>query len=289
MIAESSPHETQRILSALTNANLASLYLAAGTAEAEKLKPLLLCPPPWVKEVSETLLAGKEGVTKSETDQVGRRVTSFGGIFLLLPLVDELPLAEATRDWPPADDTAAVDLVRYLLLIKCCGQRNAHRVFYDPLWRDLLLIPPTISPLAIREWSTDITPAQTESFLETIGFEDGVESVLVDDKRSHDLSYLTLPDSLRLSPELDCVLSVAAQNLLRSFSWRLPGFASSSLPYLSTNFLDFSGSLEEEPRRRLVRLGRPPLHLILNLTGKSRQTYRLSWLDERPFSLFPED
>jgi len=108
-------------------------------------------------------------------------------------------------------------------------------------------------------------------------------------KLSDDLFYLTLPDSLRLAPALDSALTVAAQNLLRSFSWRLPGFAASSLSYLATNFLDFSGSLEEEPERRVVRLGRPLLHLVANLTGMSRQTYRLSWLDERPLSLFPED
>ena len=34
---------------------------------------------------------------------------------------------------------------------------------------------------------------------------------------------------------------------------------------------------------------RPPLHLILNMTGMTRQIYRLSWLDERPFALFQEE
>jgi len=38
-----------------------------------------------------------------------------------------------------------------------------------------------------------------------------------------------------------------------------------------------------------VRLGRPPLHLILTMTGMLRKVYRLSWLDDRPFALFPED
>jgi hypothetical protein len=134
-----------------------------------------------------------------------------------------------------------------------------------------------------------------------IGLEDEVESAFVDEanqlaeirarlgKLSDDLSHVALPDSLGLSPELDCALSVASQNLLRSFSWRLPGFASSSLPYLATNFLEFAGILEDEPQRRVVRLGRPLLYLVANLTGMSRQTYRLSWLDERPLSLFPED
>jgi len=392
VVAQSSPDQIQQLLAALTNGSVALLHLAVGTAQAERLAPLLLCPSAWVTEAIETLLAQKEGVTRKETDRCERRVTPFGGIFLLLPLVDELPLAEATRGWSPAADTAAVELVRYLLLIKCSGQKYAHNASYDPLWRDLLLIPPAISPSVLLEWSVQITTAQARSFVETlvdwqrscgavqdqlqilaranlggesmavlidgtrgnwltaeaypadqpralraslgnflseldgdsgilfcepsllpalwaefpavrmIGLEDDEVPPAVADqtnqlaairarlgKLSDDLFHLSLPDSLRLAPELDSALTVASQNLLRSFSWRLPGFASSSLSYLATNFLDFSGSLEEEPGRRVVRLGRPLLHLVANLTGMSRQTYRLSWLDERPLSLFPED
>ena len=67
-----------------------------------------------------------------------------------------------------AADTAAVELVRYLLLVKSIGQKNAHNAFYDPLWLDLLLIPPAISPSVLLEWSEQITTAQVRSFLETL-------------------------------------------------------------------------------------------------------------------------
>jgi hypothetical protein len=108
------------------------------------------------------------------------------------------------------------------------------------------------------------------------------------DKLPGDLIHLSLPESWGLSPELDHTLSVAAQSLMRNFAWRLPGFAHSNLPYLYGNFLDFSASLEDEPGRRVIRVGRPPLHLILNMTSIVRGTYHLNWLDERPFVLFPE-
>lgn len=108
------------------------------------------------------------------------------------------------------------------------------------------------------------------------------------DKLPDDLSHLFLPKSLGPTGSFDRALSVAAQGLMRVFAWRLPGFAGSNLPYLYTNFLDFSGSLEDEPTRRVIRLGRPPLHLILNMTGMARATYQLHWLDERPLALFPE-
>ena len=65
--------------------------------------------------------------------------------FLLLPQLDTLPLAEATHGWPEVEETPAVALLRFLLLVKCCGQPRARRVFSDPLLRDLMGIPPALS------------------------------------------------------------------------------------------------------------------------------------------------
>jgi hypothetical protein len=75
---------------------------------------------------------------------------------------------------------------------------------------------------------------------------------------------------------------------MRAFMWRIPGFAWSNLAYAQRNFLDFAATVEEEPGRRVVRMGRPPLALMLSLNGMERQSYRLLWLDERPLTLFPE-
>jgi hypothetical protein len=319
------------------------------------------------------------------------RSTAFGGIFLILPHLDELPLVEATRDWPNADEAAAISLVRFLVLLKCCGRENSERAFYDPLLRDLLLIPPTLSPDVLRTWQSGMTRAHLQNFLATLlewqcscGAIGGKEQLLtvsklhgrpllvlfdasrglwllVDrylphklqatfeslrprvamlveeegvlysdpslisllqakfvglniidvsehtmdpaeaemrgidailgrlDKLPDELEFLTLPASFKIARPLDLVLSIAAQHLLRGIAWRLPGFARSNLPYLSRNFLDFSASIEEDLARRIVRIGHPPLHLILNMTGMTRQSYRLSWLDERPFALFQGD
>lgn len=124
-----------------------------------------------------------------------------------------------------------------------------------------------------------IDPAEVETL--------PIDSILARvDKLPDELEFLALPVSLKIARPLDLALSVVAQNLLRGVAWCLPSFARSNLPYLSRNFLDFSASIEEEPARRIVRLGRPPLHLILNMTGITRQSYRLSWLDERTFALF---
>jgi hypothetical protein len=316
------------------------------------------------------------------------RSTALGGSFLILPHLDQLPLVEATRDWPHADEAAAISLVRFLVLLKCCGQENSKRAFYDPLLRDLLLIPPTLSPEALRAWQSQLKGEHLQKFLATllewqrsraaIGGKEQLLSlsklrgrsllVLIDaarglwllvdrylphklqaiieslrprvamlmeeagvlycdpslisllqakfaglsiadasdraidpaegemrgvnairallDKLPDELEFLTLPTSFKIARPLDLVLSIAAQHLLRGVARRLPGFARSNLPYLSRNFLEFTANIEEEPGRRVVRLGCPPLRLVLNMTGMTQQSYWLSWLDERPFALF---
>jgi hypothetical protein len=319
------------------------------------------------------------------------RSTPFGGLFLLLPLLDELPLAQATRDWPQFDGTAGHTVARFLILLKCCGSACAQQAFYDPLLRDILLIPSAFSAETLRAWQAGLTRQHLRSFLACLyawqraagaigdrqhlltvsrigarpvlvwldaarGYwlllesfstrrrqriiaalrapladslaQDGalysdaalapllrehlpglniiaaaeptsdppdgeaqdVSAILARrDKLPDELEFVGLPRSFKITQALDLVLSVAAQHLLRALAWRLPGFARSNLPYLARNFLEFSASIEEEPVRRIVRIGRPSLNLVLNLTGMTRQSYRLSWLDERPIALFQGD
>jgi hypothetical protein len=320
------------------------------------------------------------------------RTTAFGEIFLLLPCLDEMPLSEATRDWPATDGLAAVSLARWLVLLKCCGRGQSARAFYDPLLRDLLSIPLTVSPETLRAWQARLTPKHLEDFLAAViesqssrGAIEGKEQlvasttqpgtppelVLIDaarglwlrvdrhltrkpqkmirslraslhmmaeqegilysdpslvpllrenlpqlnvvdlsdraaapaeaetrgidaliarlDKLQDDLEFLRLPTCLKIARPLDRALSIAAQQLLRGLAWRLPGFAGSNLPYLSRNFLEFAATIESDDARHVVRIGRPPLHLILNMTGMTRQSYRLSWRDERPFALFQQE
>lgn len=317
-----------------------------------------------------------------------RRSTAFGGLFFILPHLDELPLAEATRDWPHIDEAAAISLVRFLVLLKCCGCHNSERAFYDPLLRDLLLIPPSLSPGVLQTWQAQLKREHLEKFLEALmdwqlsrraigkkeqlliisqycgdpllvlidaarGLwllldrysvhhrrevsaalsaalvrlmeEEGVifsDSPLIDmlqaeftglnviklsdrtiditgpgkpaidtivarlDKLPEELEFLRSPQPFAIARQLDLTLSIVAQQLLRQAAYGLPGFAGSNLPYLSRNFFEFAATVEEEPARWVVWLGRPPLHLVLNMTGLNRQSYRLSWLDERPLALF---
>jgi len=387
-----SPSTVNAILTALKNGDVPTLYVAAGAGDAKVLMPLFHCSPQWLQEVGDALRSRYTGQGMAETKATGeRRHTSFGSLFVLLPLLDALPLERATEGWPDAGDTSATALVRFLLFVKSCGQANAHRVFFDPLVRDLLGIDSSLSPATVAKWGRRITQANLESFLQHIAaWQHKTEAVgrrtmilaratlpgravavLLDcqrgswltamsyqrkklahlveqlrgqltqydqeeivilsdelfvealrsafpslqveeyhsasatrmaeedaslketlarlDKLTSELSYLSMASVFCLSGSVDLALSVASQGVLRAFAWRLPGFARSSLPYLTGNFLDFPGSIEDEPARHVVRLGRPPLNFILNITGMARSTYRVSWLDERPFALFQEE
>jgi hypothetical protein len=391
----STAQDGARLVAALSRGDLAELFLIAGAADAEALQPLFRCPPGWVQEVGRAMLALRTvPLTEEAAVPAAHRYTPFGAVFVLLPLLDELPLEQATRGWPGAEGVEATALVRALLLAKACGQERASGLLADPLVCDLVGLAPTVSADALCRWQSRLTPPQVQQFLATLAgwrramgaapgpvailarlpargrsvavLLDGARGVwlwagsvdarrpgrLVEvvrdcmpdageratllcddrfvaalqpalagvqvqalgsltagdsaaravradltealsvarlDRLPDDLAYLALPAAWRSPRHANLALSVAAQGVLRDLAWRLPGFARSGLPYLYANFLDFSGSVEEETERRVVRLGRPPLHLVLHITGLGRRSYRLAWLDERPFVLFPEE
>lgn len=82
-------------------------------------------------------------------------------------------------------------------------------------------------------------------------------------------------------------LQDAADRTLIGFAHRLPGFASSSRDFLLANVLDVCASIERQPGRLVVRLGRPPLHVMLSITGLNRRRYELPWLIGVPIEIFP--
>ena len=360
-----------RLLGALAGGDAATLDVIAGARDADLLRPLLSADPEWLWQVGRELSSGAVQLPAVKPAAEGSltRFTPFGGAFLLLPLIDAMPLAEATRGWPDLQDTPAETLIRFLILIKCLGQPRALSVFSDPLLRDLTGLPPMLAVESLTAWQRALPASRRAQFSEVIatwqeeqnpqdsqrfvlsqlpgspqvvlleetrlmwryvgalkqarrfmpegstltcedeGFRRTVQAtspdlqVLPADRDGasdddllvrlaqipEDLSALHLPEPFGFGRAFEQALDLAAQNVLRLFAWRLTGFSRSGLAYLQRNFLDLTASLEEEAGRRVVRLSRPPLALILNMTGQNRQVYRLSWLDDRPFELYPED
>jgi hypothetical protein len=282
------------IIEAVTNGNAAALYERMSAGDAEALAPLTRCPAELVLETVAVIAARCPGAERPQPDSVAAvgpvRDTRFGGIFLLLPLLAEFPLEEAARGWPEGEVVSTVPLLRILIISKCFGQSQAFRVFTDPLVRDLTGNTPRLSLSSLSDWQEKITGKDIEQFSRTVGVwaqERGFEQEILTPESLPD--FFCLPAQFHLSHHLDFAVSLGAQAVLTSFARRLPGFSKSGPEHLLRNFLDFTATLEEEAERRVVRLGKPPLNIILNMTGMGRGAYRIGWLDERPFALFQED
>jgi hypothetical protein len=257
------------------------------------------------------------------------RFTAFGGAFLLFPVLDRFPLAAATRGWPDLDNVSATAIVRFLILAGCLGTTRALGAFRDPLLRDLMQIHPQVDAARVGDWLAGLSPDHLVTFVREIAEwhletgeagddpsqaisaadDDGPVTVVRDSARglwlavedaadpapgpppelSADLAYLAVPRELCTHRQCDLALRLAAHNVLRLFAARLSGFARSSLDYLHGNFLDCSAAVEDTPGQRVVRLGRPPLHLVLAMAGLSRCQYTLSWLNGPACAVFPED
>lgn len=358
----------------LATSNLTSLYQLTGPAEAELLTPLLGCDAEWLQTVGNPAQIASHS---PDITDVPRHIAT-GGIFLLLPLLDAMPIFEATLGWPGICNCEPASLVRFLILVKCCGTTGAAQLFADPLVRDLLGITPDLDSPSLRRWQTSLSLTQLFSFQNEIAqwqmenwidsqrsltliaarslrsvlcFEHHQRSVLLalPDSRSSrqllldkasawtahhssatanpdepvasadvqapqprvlhpsssgelfgppmeaehlrqvldDLDFLKLSVSQRGRRRSELTFSLAARALLRKFSWRLPGFSQSGLHYVHRNFLDVDASVQNQPAQRIVRMGRPPLHVVLSLAGMTRQQYGLSWT-AGIFALFPE-
>lgn len=240
--------------------------LAAADAQLQEV--LAACPPALMGAILDGLAAPVPA----------GQATRHGGVFLLMPFLDALPLDRA-RDWPALAGTPAPQVLRLLILAKCQGRARGAAVFADPLLRALLGIAPGAGWVQVRPWLRGLGQRRLRALGAALGppaCEAG-------------LRQLAFPAGLRIRPRWDALLGIAAGQVLRSFALRLPGFAGSLPDYLQRNFLDLGARIEEQRERCVVHLSRPPLQLILNVAGLNRQEYRLSWLGARRFVLCSED
>jgi hypothetical protein len=97
--------------------------------------------------------------------------------------------------------------------------------------------------------------------------------------------YATVGAPFELVPAVRDMVMIAAQTLGRELAWRLPGFSTSTLPYLWDNFLTFAAEISFEPRQIIVHVGDPPLHLVLSLAGLNRRRFHLDTTGEREWVL----
>jgi hypothetical protein len=171
--------------------------------------------------------------------------TPFGGLLMLLPLI--------------AESGTCNGVAALTMLMKCAGSTRAVAVFDDPLLRRLAGVPPSL-------YARDLPGA--------------LPATPVADELADAVYFSFSATPFPLDPQTDLAWSAAASALLRRFAARLPGFARASFPFLYRNFLDCPASVSIHEGVIEARLSRPPLAVLLQMSGCDALSTRLPWLDD---------
>ncbi|MDT4939762.1 MAG: hypothetical protein QOG80_3433, partial [Pseudonocardiales bacterium] len=195
-----------------------------------------------------------------------RGYTRFGGQFLLLPLLAELPLVASTAGWPAFDGTSPHVGLGALAVV---GVLGSELVLADPFFR-LGAGLPECALADLARWTGDVGVARLEQLGSALDEllqrrADGVRADLADPE-------LLIPG---LPPEAASAVRTVSAALLREFACRLPGMATASIAHLRRNVLALDAHVTIDEQRVVAELGHPPLNLLLSLTGMNRRTYTL--------------
>jgi plasmid stabilization system protein ParE len=132
--------------------------------DIESLVALLSCERAVVIEIAEQLRLEVQTKTAAKLSIDKPLFTSFGGIFWLLPHVDELHLDECAAVLPKFKGESPTDLVRFLVLLKCLGASRAPRAFFDPVLREVAGLTIGLDAGTVRAWARLVTPQMTRDF-----------------------------------------------------------------------------------------------------------------------------
>jgi hypothetical protein len=237
--------------------------------------------------------------------------TPFGASFLLLPLLDRFEWTRPTATWPDLGKHCPTQILQFLTVVGALGAIRADRTFNDPVLRECLAIDAKLTLREIRQWSEELASEVMESYLPAwiaglTGTHDidhsnslrGISAkgdMAVDRTRGIWLGRSAPPTSQGEDQNITAdefaiglfdfigndslaeILLLTSQALLRDFTWRLPGFSSSSLAFIHENFFAFSATMLREQSRNLVFLSSPPLNIVLSLSGLNRKRFRLPY------------
>jgi hypothetical protein len=162
-LSEGGDDRLAQAILATARGDLTDLSSQLGSEDAERLRPLLACPPARLPDLITALKRG-EPRNVDTPDKSPRRSTSFGGSFFLLPELDRLPLKEMLTGFPPLEDENAEAAMRLLLLVRASGTERSIFFFSDLLLRDLLGVGPRFSMEKAVAWLNQIHPVLWEHF-----------------------------------------------------------------------------------------------------------------------------
>jgi hypothetical protein len=202
--------------------------------------------------------------------------TQFGGLFLIM--------REVRERWGTATDPSLTRTLQWLTLAACAGGERLEQVLGDPVFRTIFGVP---AAATLREIALQLRTVDARRCAEA------VRAWQLDgpglSRQPDEKPWVTVDRRLGLSSRWGHVFALAARRALGTFARRLPGFAAASPRYIWDNFLSADASVEHEEERVVVRYGRPPLHLVLTLTGMTRGLTAGEDLRGRPVVVFVKE
>jgi hypothetical protein len=196
--------------------------------------------------VRQALLTGLQFADDGTPEAANERVvTRYGGLCLLMRDLDTRPWETWTAGWPGTGADAAASLLRWLVACLCGGRTRARAIFDDRGCRALFGISRRLTASELRRWLTEVGSCRRR----TLAAE---------------------ADAAPSRAGWSRLAGAIAAGAMRDFAQRLPGFADSAPEYLWQNFLDFKAACERNDMSTIVYCGRPPLHVVLSLTGMTR-------------------
>ena len=182
------------------------------------------------------------------------RASEWLGYAMLWPFATK-DLSPDIDDWPPPEGgVCGADLLQLLILSTCSGGQD---LLCDGAWRDLFGLPGPYSPRQIGNWAVRAGPARWATLA------------------AGEAEAAALAVELVPLAEARQALARCAGLVLRRFACALPGFADSSAEFLRQNLLGSGGVARFDAKAVHVKLRRPPLDVLLGMTGLGDRTFEL--------------
>ena len=147
-IARQSPERARHVAEAIIHGSWSELD--AGLLA--DLAPIVSWPPDARTTAASAVLHSAHGGAANQPDEHRSVTTRLGGMFLLLPLLDEMPWSAATATWPPLDGVDAQSVARFVVMIAALGSDRNAIAASDPLLRMTCGIPTSLTAAAVSAW-----------------------------------------------------------------------------------------------------------------------------------------
>ena len=162
-IACASNDTFEQIATAVELGDWGALVRVSGARAMEALAGIVAWPPLARTDLVRLVTDARSGRT-ADALTTDTATTPLGGMFLLLPLLEEFPWAAAVATWPDLEGTASEALAQYLAVAGALGPARHAAAARDAVLRRALGIPEGVDAAAISSWARSVPPGAVDAF-----------------------------------------------------------------------------------------------------------------------------